>query len=214
MAVSKPTIVPLDSSRWGEAVELQVDALFDEPVIQYIFPDKSKRRRGLTHMMARSIKYGMLYGHVETTEDLEGLAVWVKPQYVNFNFICTLRSGMIFLPLLLGRGASRRFSHALESASRLHAEHAPGRHWHLFILAIRPDFQRRGVGTTLMQHGLARIDAAGLPCYLETTAEKNLDYYPRHGFEMVGREGLDGDGVNFWAFLRRPQEVPRSDVAS
>ena len=214
---SKPTIVPLKPSRQVEAVELLADAFFDDPFSQYMIPDESKRRRGVTRMMGRCLNYGILYGHVETTfsaSRMEGLAVWIKPQYVNFNFARTLRSGMIFLPLLLGRGASRRFSHALESASRLHAEHAPGRHWHLFILAIRPDFQRRGVGTTLMQHGLARIDAAGLPCYLETTAEKNLDYYPRHGFEMVGREGLDGDGVNFWAFLRRPQEVPRSDVAS
>ena len=56
-----------------------------------------------------------------------------------------------------------------------------------------------------MQHGLARVDTEGLPCYLETTAEKNLDYYPRHGFEMVARESFDGGDVNFWAFLRHSQ---------
>ena len=202
MAISKPTIVPLQPSLRSEAVELLADAFFDDPFSRYMIPDESKRRRGVARMMGRCLNYGMLYGHVETTEDLEGLAVWLKPQYANFNFPRLLRSGMIFVPWILGRSASRRFSRANKMADRLHAKYAAESHWYLFILAVRPDCQRRGVGGALLRHGLARIDAQGLPCYLETTSKKNLDYYPRHGFEMVEHKSLDGEAVDFWAFLR------------
>ena len=138
-----------------------------------------------------------------TTDHFEGLAVWIKPKYVNFNFIRTLRSGMIAVPWILGRVAARRFYQAMADGSRLHAKHAPGRHWYLFILAARPDAQRRGVGTALIRHGLARIDEQGLPCYLETTSPKNVEYYPRHGFEMVEETASGGGLLHVWAFLRQ-----------
>lgn len=203
MTDSKPTIVPLERSRLGDAAELLADAFFDDPFARYMIPDESKRRRTIGRMMGRCLSYGMLYGHVETTENFEGIAVWIKPEYVNFNFFRTLRSGMIAIPWILGRAAARRFSRAMADGSRLHAKHAPGRHWYLFILAARPDAQRRGVGTALMRHGLARVDEQGLPCYLETSSPKNVAYYPRHGFKMVEETGLGDGSLSMWAFLRQ-----------
>jgi len=185
MPDSKPTIVPLKRSQLKDAAGLLADAFFDDPLASYMVPDKNKRRRELSRMMGRCLSYGMLYGHVETTENLEGVAAWVKPEYVKFNFYRMLRSGMIAIPWILGLGATRRFNRVLSDGDRLHAKYAPGRHWYLFILAANPNAQRRGGGTALMNRGLARIDAQGLPCYLETMSHKNVAYYPRHGFEMV-----------------------------
>lgn len=200
----KPTIVPLNRSRLGDATELLADAFLDDPFAAYMIPDESQRRRGIKRMMGRCLSYGMLYGHVDTTENLDGVAAWVKPEYVKFNFMRMLRSGMIAIPWILGRAATRRFSQAMSDADRLHSKHAPGRHWYLFILAAGPNSQRRGVGTALMRHGLARIDAQGLPCFLETTAQKNVEYYPRHGFEMVETATVGDGPLGVWAFLRQP----------
>lgn len=211
MADSERTIVPLDPSRRSEAAELLADAFFDDPLSQYIIPDESKRRHGITRMMARCLHYGMLYGHVETTEEMEGLAVWIKPKYMDFNFIRTVRSGLIFVSWLLGRSAMQRFSKANKVADRLHAKYAAESHWYLFVLAAKSGCQRRGVGTALMQHGLARIDAEGLPCYLETNTEKNVGYYLGQGFEMVEHDSIGEGNLGFWAFLRDPKSPKNSD---
>ncbi|MEA1952289.1 MAG: GNAT family N-acetyltransferase [Planctomycetota bacterium] len=208
MSDSKPTIVPLDRSRLGDAAELLVDAFYDDPMAAYMVPDESKRRGKLRQMMRRFLSYGMLYGHVETTEDFQGLAAWIPPEYVKFNFWRMLRSGMIVVPWILGRAAAKRFSQAMAEGDRLHAKHAPGQHWYLFILAVGPHTQRSGVGTALIQHGLARIDRQGLPCYLETTSQKNVEYYPRHGFDMVEETSVGNGLLNVWGFLRQPGNEP------
>jgi hypothetical protein len=33
----------------------------------------------------------------------------------------------------------------------------------------------------------ARVDAEGLPAYLESSNPRNISFYERHGFEVVGR---------------------------
>jgi ribosomal protein S18 acetylase RimI-like enzyme len=60
-------------------------------------------------------------------------------------------------------------------------------HWYLAVLGTDPSFQRTGAGTALLDPVLARIDAEGLPAYLETQKEANLAWYGRFGFELVER---------------------------
>jgi ribosomal protein S18 acetylase RimI-like enzyme len=58
-------------------------------------------------------------------------------------------------------------------------------HWYLFLLVTDPEYQRRGIGSLLMNDALPRIDADGVIAYLETQKEDNLAYYRRFGFEVV-----------------------------
>ena len=37
-----------------------------------------------------------------------------------------------------------------------------------------------------------RADASGLPCYLETGTQSNIDFYTKRGFEIVGQAEFDG----------------------
>jgi hypothetical protein len=36
----------------------------------------------------------------------------------------------------------------------------------------------------------SRADAAGVPCYLETGTQSNIDFYAKRGFEIVGQTDL------------------------
>ncbi len=38
-----------------------------------------------------------------------------------------------------------------------------------------------------MKHTLARVDAERLPAYLESSNPRNIPFYERHGFEVIGR---------------------------
>jgi ribosomal-protein-alanine N-acetyltransferase len=69
---------------------------------------------------------------------------------------------------------------------------------HVKDLAVHPDYQRRGVGTLLLKHALATLEAQGVQATkLEVRAdnEEALALYRRHGFEhrrTVPRYYADG----------------------
>jgi hypothetical protein len=56
-------------------------------------------------------------------------------------------------------------------------------------------------------HGLSRADASGHPCYLETFSERNVTFYPRHGFGLVVDVVEPASGVRTWGFYR-PARTP------
>lgn len=73
--------------------------------------------------------------------------------------------------------------------------HLAGRsHFYLHVLAVKPEYQRRGLGALLLSWGLQKADALGLESYLEaSSAGKKL--YETHGFEVRGL--LDWDATRF-----------------
>ena len=56
-----------------------------------------------------------------------------------------------------------------------------------------------------MEPVLARADAAGIPCYLETQYGRNLSFYEKYGFEVVEEGVVPNSSLRFWSMLRTPQ---------
>jgi putative acetyltransferase len=73
--------------------------------------------------------------------------------------------------------------HVMAAIGHLDGHPLPG----IAPLAVRPDRQRRGIGTALMTDVLRRIDAAGWPAALLLG---NPDYYRRFGFVSAETIGI------------------------
>jgi putative acetyltransferase len=54
-------------------------------------------------------------------------------------------------------------------------------------MAVHPDCQRQGIGSTLVRHGLRILAERGCPFVVVVG---HADYYPRFGFEPASRHGL------------------------
>ena len=72
---------------------------------------------------------------------------------------------------------------------------------YLLALAVHPGHQGSGWGSQLVRHGLARAQSMRLPSYLETTNPRNLVFYQRHGFQLVGERVVAGGGPTVWGML-------------
>lgn len=77
-------------------------------------------------------------------------------------------------------------------------------HWYLPLAGVDPPAQGRGLGSTLLRHGLEAVDQSGLPAYLEATSPRNRDLYARHGFEEIGVI-QQGGSPPMWPMLRQPR---------
>jgi ribosomal protein S18 acetylase RimI-like enzyme len=83
-------------------------------------------------------------------------------------------------------------------------QHVIEPHWHLFPIAVDPEFQGKGFGSILMRPMLDRITGEGLPCYIETQKEKNLSLYEHYGFEVIHTDTIPGIDIQHWGMLISP----------
>jgi putative acetyltransferase len=87
----------------------------------------------------------------------------------------------------------------------------PGGWYGLGPIAVRPDCQRRGIGTALIRNGLARLEDLGAQ---GCVVLGDPDYYGRFGFEAIS--GLELPGVApeyFQCRLFSGRKPPRGKVA-
>ncbi|KAM5442952.1 hypothetical protein MferCBS31731_001825 [Microsporum ferrugineum] len=82
----------------------------------------------------------------------------------------------------------------------------------LNLLAVLPDYQRRGIGGTLLRYGLEEAQKLGVPTWLEASSE-GFPLYRSHGFEVVepftmrlaDYGGREEDGENkMWGMIKMP----------
>lgn len=59
-------------------------------------------------------------------------------------------------------------------------------HWYLATLGTDPDVQGQGCGSAVLEPVLRECDRLGIGAYLESSKERNIDFYVRHGFRVSG----------------------------
>jgi GNAT superfamily N-acetyltransferase len=74
---------------------------------------------------------------------------------------------------------------------------------------VDPARQGQKLGDKLMAHALARCDSDRLPAYLESSNPRNLSFYQRHGFEILGKIQV-GSSPSIVPMLRKPRERRQS----
>nr|WP_231510290.1 GNAT family N-acetyltransferase [Fischerella sp. PCC 9605] len=80
-------------------------------------------------------------------------------------------------------------------------------HYYLEMLGVAPAYQGQGIGSLLLQPVLKQADTEGLPCYLQTTTEKAVRFYQKHGFEVLRTVELPKGGSQLWTMKRSPKQV-------
>ena len=76
--------------------------------------------------------------------------------------------------------------------------------WYLRQIGVDPTLQGQGHGGTLIEAGLAEVDARGEAAYLEATSEPGRRFYERHGFAHVGT-AQSGGSPPLWVLVREPR---------
>ena len=177
---------------------------FDDPVASHIFRNAARREAGLraffgTQMRADYLPFGGCY----TTEGYSGAAIWApagKPLQTG------LRGLLGLLPVLPYVASNIRTT--LRLLTLIETKHPRQPHWYLATLGTAVEQQGRGVGTALLRPVLEHCDAEGIPCYLESSKERNVPFYRRHGFEVVEEVPLPDDGPTLWTMWREPAASP------
>ena len=181
-------------------------AFSNDPMFAWIFPDARRRSQSLRVLNRVPLEYGLRHGRVTQSNGGLAAAIWIPPGHT-ITLSGMIRDGILGVPGRVGFRPFARFLGANSVMGRLHKKFVPEPHWYLLIVAVDPELQGRGVGTALVAEGLARADQSACPCYLETSEERNIAFYERHGFAVVASAPLGKGGPTGWAMRRDVQEL-------
>jgi ribosomal protein S18 acetylase RimI-like enzyme len=182
-------------------------AFDDDPLMTWIFPDEQMRRRRLPAFFAASM-HGTGLRHpgtelVLTGGAVAGCATWLPPAA----WMPSIWQQLAALPGYV-RTLGSRLAVASVSYSALLRVHPPQPHWYLAGIGTDPPLQGTGIGSELMRSRLARCDAAGMPAYLESSKERNVPFYERHGFTVKRELTIPDAGPTLWLMWREPRTGP------
>ena len=198
--------VPLAPDQARDAGEVLARAFHDDPHWCWVLPCESRRARVMPWFMESWATYCYKCGQAYTTAGkVEGAAFWIPPGKYPQSVVRMMLSGLMLVPFRFGPAGFARLMSGIACYERLHKRDVPPRHWYLSTLGVDPPRQGQGVGGALLQPVLARADADGLFCYLETEKEENVRFYRRHGFEVAAEHDLPRGGPHFWTMRRKPQ---------
>jgi GNAT superfamily N-acetyltransferase len=173
---------------------LLAEAFLIAPVGDWLIPDVDIRRAVYLNYFPIFVEHALDHGLIHVTQDLSGAALWYPrttpiPDRVDYDARLLAACG----PWL------RRFIQ-LDITFARHHPIVP--HHHLAFLAVAPERQSAGIGSELLNHHHANLEAEGVPAYLEASNARNRDLYLRHGYQAGAPFRLPDDGPPLWPMWR------------
>jgi len=185
------TIAPASSADVPAAASVLASAFENDTVMGTLVAGAHRRSR-LAQLFRALMRAGALRtGRVDLTRrdtdgGLLGAAIW-EPPGQHASLLAQARELPSFIRALGWSGLGR----AIRIQSTL-ADHRPAEpHWYLAQIGVGAEARGLGVGSALLESRLKKIDADGLPSYLEASNDRNRALYSRYGFESIGSiEGI------------------------
>ena len=194
----------LGKSHLDDGAALLARVFQNDPMMKYLAVDTTDMIKKTTPFYRANIRLGFTDGEVYTLPSLEGIAVWLKPGNTDFTFGQFLRSGLLTATFSMGLKSFGRLMRSASFFDDVKKKAISGPHWVLVFLGVDPIHQNKGLGGHLIQPILAKADAEGLSCYLDSTNKRNLTFYQRHGFKIAANVKVPKGGPEIWAMVRQP----------
>jgi ribosomal protein S18 acetylase RimI-like enzyme len=177
-------------------------AFADDPVMSWIGRRDAKRDIGRRAMFSYLVgTLGIPGNELWTAGDYSAAALWVPPERADLKLPwwqeLALFPTIVRFTSLSGLSRVDAFRKAADAH---HPKDQP--HFYLMTIGVDPKFQGQGLGSALLEATLAKIDARGLPSYLESSSPKNVPLYQRHGFAVTKEFRPAPDGPPLWGMWR------------
>ena len=176
-------------------------AFLDDPVASWAWRPQELRLAALERFQAARLRQLIPGGEVWTNDELTCAALWAPPG----SWHMTLRETAMLVPCFLRPRLFARMplvALGWEKMERVHPRRPP--HFYLAVLGTEPQAQGRGLGSAALGGVLEQCDRDGVSAYLESSKERNVDFYARHGFRVLEEIRLLR-GPPMWKMWRDPR---------
>jgi ribosomal protein S18 acetylase RimI-like enzyme len=199
------SIRPAGAADLDAVVAVLTAAFHDDPLMTWAFPDPDVRPRRLSGLWTFMAGDGYIpRGAATLVPGGDGAALWAAPGDLLDEDFWSANIGR-FVELV--EGDVERLS---PISAAMDANHPHDReHWYLMAIGVSPAAQGRRLGSALLAHTLAQVDADRAPAYLEATTPRSRALYGRFGFETITQVDIEG-GPPMWPMWREPASGSRT----
>jgi ribosomal protein S18 acetylase RimI-like enzyme len=178
------------------------DAFAVDPLVDWFMRADARRDAARLDFFRGLVRTGAPQGRIDRPEGGGAAAIWMPFEWLGPSPILEeLRS----LPSMLRATGWSRFGRMQAIRVDMDKHHPMDRrHAYLWFLGVSPAAQGRGIGSALLRAANARLDAEGLPAYLETGTTRNVALYQRHGYQVISEHRARADAPQMWSMWREP----------
>ncbi|WP_332770684.1 GNAT family N-acetyltransferase [Phenylobacterium sp.] len=185
----------------GVAEDLSA-AFATDPMFDWFMRDDAKREAARLRLFKRLVGMALADGEVLRPASGGAASIWLPSESLGPS---SLIEELRVIPTVLAATGFARLSRMSAMRAAMDKHHPTEPHVYLWFVGVRPEAQGLGVGSRLLTAGLARVDALGLPAYLESSSPANVPLYRRHGFEVTREIQPRPDSPVMWAMWREPR---------
>ncbi len=162
-----------------KALDIFTMAFVDDPAMRWLMPDAGIYLKNLGAAQMALGGRSLQHETAHVLDDGSAAAFWLPPgvgpdEEAMGTFVATVPPEAV-------RGDVAGLA---DQMGKYHPEEP---HWYLATLGVDIKAQGKGMGSILMKHALTRVDREHKVAYLESSNPRNVPFYERHGFEVIGR---------------------------
>jgi hypothetical protein len=181
------------------------EAFQDDPVFNAIFEGATPEQwvAFFTAPVVYCIKYGQA---IAPSAKMEGVAAWVPGKFADMDFFRMLFSGAMWAGMKMGMDIAQKLKVVfgpVEQDRKVQLQGAglplPPAHWCCPAVS-GTGFRREAPGNALF----AESGQTGLPIYLETETDENVQIYQHLGFKVLKMATLPLIDLPMWEMIREP----------
>lgn len=182
-------------------VETLSDSFAEDPIFNWVFPE-APLFPDFFRLLVRELY--LPRGMIHMDDAGRAAALWLPPEE---RYELPPRLSMIGFGIRLVRLGGLRSLRRLRRQGVVYARQLPREpHYYLQFLGCRYDHQGQGIGAAVLGHGLEICDERDMPAYLESSNQRNLPLYERHGFVVKDTIKVSDKGPTIWFMWREPQQ--------
>jgi len=199
-------MVRLHKDKTEEVCRILSQAMQNDPLSAFWFPDKTRRVQDLIDMFLPEVKYCFHHGIVyATSERMEGITLWLTVKSIPRTLGMLINNGALSLLFKFPFRTIRSMNAYEKFAAKIHRNIAPLPHWYLHNIAVQRDFRGKGFAGKLIKPILLQLNKEEISCYLETQNPVNVHIYEHYGFRVMDVSEIPGTkGIKNWAMLKVP----------
>ncbi len=172
------TFAPVLDGERDRALDVLVSAFTADPVIRWLYPADSLYLAQFPGFLEAFGGRAFAEGTAWRLGEFVAVALWFPPRVEP--------DGDAIIASLRATVAPEQHADVDSLLGQMDEAHPRFPHWYLPWFGVDGARQGMGLGSELMTQCLTIVDADHLPAYLETPNPRNISFYERHGFEVIG----------------------------